>query len=249
MSNAFEAQLLQCRFSAGELYGPVQNVVTFLDENVETISRRFPQWTNESMFNLYIQYVTELAELEEKMHSTTTAMKLLVDREHKVERMNSQIVTTTCSYMKFFLKLADYHASFDQHDNRIECHRKIVVRMSHYVIDCKPGQCRYDDIGSVLYTIGMYERSARFFESSLQIDDHDIITKATVMVNLYHSYSKLQATEMEKAEVLLNNIFTLFPSIRDSPGSFLFQKNKLLQQVIDFYRENGKSEEATILQE
>ena len=248
MSNAFEAQFLQCRFSAEELRGHVQNVVTFLDENVETISRRFPGWTNESVFNLYVNYVTELGELEEQMHGTTAAMKIFLDREQKVERMNSHIATTTGSYMKFFLKLADYHASFDQHDDRIECHRKIVVRMSNFVIECKSGQCRYDDIGSVLYTIGMHERSARFFESSLLTDDHNIITKAIVMVNLYHSYTKLPA-EIEKAEVLLNNIFALFPSIRDSPGSFLFQKNKQLQQVIDFYRENGKSEEATILQE
>ena len=51
-------------------------------------------------------------------------------------------------------------------------------------------------------------------------------------------------------EIVLCNITTeLLPRIRDSPGPFLFQNNKLLQEVIDFYRENGKIEEATILQE
>ena len=249
MSNAFEAQFLQCRFGAEEMYGPVHSIVTFLDRNVESISRRFPQWTNESVFNLYVQYVMEFAELEEQMHGTAAAMKIFVDRKHKIERMKFWTAETTGSYTKFFLKLADYHATFDQHDYQNECHRKIATRFTRFVTECKPGQCRYDDIGSALFSIGMYERSARLFELSLQYDIHNVISKAITMVNLHHSYKQLVPLEMEKAEVLLNNIFTLFPSIRDSPGSFLFQNNKLLQKVIDFYRENGKSEEATILQE
>ena len=249
MSNAFEAQFLQCRFTVEELYGPVQNVVTFLDRNVETIPRRFPGWTNESVFNLYVRYVTKFAELEEQMNGITAAMKILVDREDKVERMKFWTAKTTGSYTKFFLKLADYYASFHQHDHQNECYRKIAARFTRFVTECKPGQCRYDEIGNALYSIRMYERSARFFELSLQYDIHNVISKAITMVNLHHSYKQLVPPEIEKAEVLLNNIFTLFPSIRDSPGSFLFQNNKLLQEVIDFYKENGKSEEATILQE
>jgi len=249
MSNAYEAQFLQCRFSAEELYGHVQNVVTFLDKNVETIPRRFPRWTNESVFNLYVNYVTELGELEEQMHGTTAAMRIFVDREHKIERMKFWTATTTGSYTKFFLKLADYHASFDQHDYQNECHRKIAGRFTRFVSECKPGQCRYDDIGYALYSIGMYERSARLFELSLQSDVHNVISKAITMIKFHYSCKNLVPPKTEKAEVLLNNTFALFPSIRNLPGSFLFQNNKLLQQIIDFYRENGKSEEATILQE
>ena len=246
ISSAFEAQFLQCRFTAEELYGPVHKVVTYFDKKLMIISE-IPPWSNDGVFHFYVKYITQLAELEEQMNGTTTAMKVFVDRKHKIERMKSRTENVTGSYTKFYSKLASYHATFDQRDNQIECHKKIALSMSDFIEKCKSNQCSYSDLGSALYTIGNYEQSVRSLELALLLEEHDIMTKAILLVKLHKSFKEIGC--VGPAEIVLCNITELFPRIRNSSGPFLFQNNKLLQEIIDFYRENGKSEEATILQE
>ena len=122
------------------------------------------------------------------MHGTTTAMKVLVDRQRKIERMKSRTENVTGSYTKFYYKLASYHTRFDQHDNLIECHKKIALSMSDFIEKCKSDQCSYSDLGSALYAIGKYEQSSRSLELALILEDHDIMTKTVMLVKLHKSF-------------------------------------------------------------
>ena len=241
---SFDISFLKCRFTSSELLGPVSSIVEYLSQKLNLLLKQAVSETIFSYFWNYVHMIIYLADLEEELNGASKAVQVFTAEEHIIAIMEQeQSDEVSDSIVLFYRKLSDYYTLLQDHDKVKECHEKILRLTRKLSAECEPGKCQYNDIGKAYYTIGDYARSARFFQSALDLEGEKLteMVRTDLMALLYLSYYK--AHDTVEAENVLENLTALLPVVKAKPETEVYQFMYVLYRLIEIYELNGKLEE------
>ena len=219
--HAIDVEYLLCRFTSAELADFLANTVGYLTDHILTFQARAPhkamittisgkQWTQKEYYQrVYIQLVMTFSDLLEKAFNEEIALnfmnkqKEIVDNLSKVTEKNgissqaepdpthnpdSVPLSTKATRQAFYVTLGNRYLALGRHSDVVLCQLKIIEDVQK----CNAENCTYKEIGYMYINAGSNVKAAKFLELSLENDHNNIISKASILVDLSSVYKKLR---------------------------------------------------------
>ena len=230
---AFQTALIECRFSAEELYGPVINIVKHLQKSL----------SSRCEYRMFVNFLVRQAVFDRDFHGSIKAAERLSSYERIIVSRKAE----TILYINFYLQLSYLYSTLGMNERVKYCHERI-LEATQALATCSPGSCDYINIGAAYDRIERYDESIHFYELALESQHSiELFHKVTVMINLYNAYS---ATRNElKCNETAEKILNMFSYMMDTPPAEFYKHKSLIRQITTFYTLRGKIDQANALEE
>ena len=184
-----------------------------------------------------------LATIQRNLNGIKAAFRVLVDRKSKMESM-SQFIQP---YIRFYKQLAAYYKTMGLKDKVIKCHERIVKQIQKYDISiCKSKTiCQYDDVAHMYLLLNDQQEAIHFFELSLKEEPHTVMESMSILYHLCTLHESIN--DGENISQCLEQLLQLQPELLDAPPSLILLHSENIRHITQFYRRNGKKEEANAL--
>ena len=230
---AFQTKLIECRFSAEELYGPVTNIVKHLQKSL----------SSRCEYRMFVNFLVRQAVFDSDSHGSLIAAEKMSSYERIIVSRKAE----TDMYVSFYLQLSHLYSTLGMNEKVKYCHERL-LKATQYLSPCSPGSCDYVNIGDAYYFMKKYDETIYFYELALKSQHNiELFYKVYVMINLYTAYHATgnELKRNETAEKVLN----MFSFMMDTPPAEFYKHESWIRQIIVFYRSRGELDEANSLEE
>ena len=271
LTHAIKVEYLTCRFTSLELADFFNETVHFLTANVLTFQVIAPsytiittisgkQWTQREYYQrVFIQLIVTFSDLLEKTYDKEFALNFLKNKEEIVDSLSKATekdvfspavpnpsrnpdsipLSTKATHRAFYVSLCDRYLALGQHANVVICQLKIIKDAQK----CNVDSCTYREVGYMYLAVGNNEEAARFLELSLENDDNNLVSKASILVNLLSLYRMERSWPWIslKERSTANQLFDISNEILKMEDQVLFHNWKEIVRVIVSLNRVGKN--------
>lgn len=238
-----DKKLLECRFSVEELHNVTISAANFLRHHSKQIDL-----DDSTHFVLYFKLVHYWAVSESELHQNiSSALEILTSHEEHIKRLHTKADKNlvAAQYIAYYSSLSLYYENLGLHHQVARCQEKI-LEMTNSLKECQPGSCKYFDIGVSYLRAGDNYQGVKYLELAVQQSQlEDELQRAHHLTWLHDGYTRMGATA--KVEQVVNELIALLPAILKHDVTI--QNKNHFEDLIRFYLNIGKSQEAGILQE
>jgi len=238
-----DEKLLECRFSVEELHNVTISAANFLRDHSEQIDL-----DASTHFVLYFKLVHYWAVSESELHQNiSSALEILTSHEEHIKRLHTKADKNlvAAQYIAYYSSLSLYYENLGLHHQVPRCQEKI-LETTNSLKECQPGSCKYFDIGVSYLRAGDNYQGVKYLELALQHPQvGDELQRAHHLTWLHDGYTRMGATA--KVEQVVDELIALLPAVLQHDVTM--QNKDYFENLIRFYLNIGKSQEAGILQE
>ena len=236
-----DKKLLECRFSTEELHNVTRSAANFLRQHNET------NLNANIHFVLYSDLVHYWAISGIELHNISSGLNILTSNEEHIkylyEKADKNLVAA--QYVAYYSSLSLYYENLGLHHQVPRCQEKI-LETTNSLTNCQPGSCNYFDIGVSYLRAGDNSQGVKYLELALQHPQvGDELQRAYCLSWLHDGYTRMGVTT--NAAQVIDKMIALLPAILRYDVTM--QNKEYFENLITFYLNIGKSQEAGILQE
>ena len=232
-----DEKFLECRFSMEELHNVTKSAASFLLHNKINLNASIHFV---SYFKLVHYWAISEIELH---HNISSGLKILTSNEEHIKYLYAKAdkKLVAAQYIAFYSSLSLYYENLGLHHQVPWCQEKILETTNS--LDCQPGSCNYFDIGVSYLRAGDKHQGVKYLE--LAAEQSQRLQKAHCLTWLHDGYTRTGATA--KAEKVVDEVIALLPAVLQHDVTM--QNKDYFEDLIKFYLNIGKSQEAGVLQE
>ena len=201
------------------------------------------------LFISYVKLVDHWAMFRRQQHNISSALNILTSHQKHIEFLYAKTDKSlvAAQYIVFYSELSAYYEALGLHHQVLICQVKI-LETTDSLKNCEPDSCKYLDIGVSYLKAGDNHQGVKYLELALQQSQEllrDELRHAHSLTWLHDGYTRIG--EAAKAEKVLDSIMTLLPAVVQHDVTM--QNKHKFEDLIRFYIEAGKHQEAGVLQE
>ena len=176
-------------------------------------------------------------------HNISSGLKILTSNEEHIKYLYAKAdkKLVAAQYIAFYSSLSLYYENLGLHHQVPRCQEKILETTNS--LDCQPGSCNYFDIGVSYLRAGDKHQGVKYLE--LAVEQSQGLQKAHCLTWLHDGYTRTGATA--KAEKVVDEVIALLPAVLQHDVTM--QNKDYFEDLIKFYLNIGKNQEAGVLQE